>query len=182
MQPGNSEEISIAWNAQTLLKSRFQNAPYAGDSSSMKNSLPWTIHSPTSLYSCSIPASKTCGMSCLLRPVGCPVFCHVIQCHTQAECKTSVHSSQSAQYCNLDRADLRDGTTIPFDPFSDGQLWCYRNKRICGAGQLDPARDGAASWRPKARTGCSFYALSSVPLFVKVWSPHQQYSITQKPS
>ena len=118
----------------------------------------------------------------LLRPVGCPVFCHVIQCHTQAECKTSVHSSQSAQYCNLDRADLRDGITIPFDLFSEGQLWCYRNKWICGAGQLDPARDGAVSWRPKARTACSFYALSSVPLLVKLWSSDQQYSIPQKPS
>lgn len=88
----------------------------------------------------------------LLRPVGRPVFCHLIQYHTQAECKTRVHSSQSAQYCkrHLDRADLRVGTTIPFDLFSEGQLWSDRNKWICGAGQLDPARDGAGSWRSKA--------------------------------
>lgn len=121
----------------------------------------------------------------LRRPVGWPVFRHLIQCHTQAECKTSVHSSQSAQYCerrHLDRADLRVGTTIPFDLFSGGQLWSYKNKWICGAGQLDPARDGVGSWRPKARTACSFCAFSSVPLLVQVWPPHQQYSIPQKTS
>lgn len=110
----------------------------------------------------------------LRRPVGCPVFRHLIQCHTQAECKTSVHSSQSAQYCerrHLDRADLRVGTTIPFDLFSEGQLWSYKNKWIRGAGQLDAARDGAGSWRPKVRTASVSVPFLLCPCLSK-YGPH----------
>lgn len=126
-----------------------------------------------------IPASQASGVSAF-----CPVFYHLVQCHAQAECKTTIHSSHSPQYCKRhpDRTDLRDGTSIPFYLFSEAQLWSHRNKRICEAEQLYPASDGAVFWRSKASTACRSCVLSSMPLLIKVWSPHHQYSLAQKTS